>query len=202
MCSDRSSGPPLPRSRRFRLRSTHTGSATCSAAGAAEDRAGPTDGDRRGPGGAGRDAGSRRPGSEARREGAGETREAEARAREGHAGREAEGRRLPWCASRTTATAFRSPRSLRLPPVTRSTATCSRSPASGCCSSRSAAQSCSSPRVAAAGARAALWILLVLVVCPVGCSGGSAVRPDADVARRHQRTPTAGTRADVTISWQ
>ena len=66
---------------------------------------------------------------------------------EGQAGREAEGcGARSWCGSRTTATAFRSPRSLPPPPVTRSTATCSRSPASGCCSSRSAARSCSSLR--------------------------------------------------------
>ena len=76
-----------------------------------------------------------------------QAREAEARPGEGQAGREAEGqRRPPWRGRHTIATGCRWPRSSRPRPPTRSTATCSRSPASGCCSSQWAAQSCSSPR--------------------------------------------------------
>ena len=85
------SGRPWSRSRRFGRRSRSLARSAARTAGPAEDGAGPADGDRRCPAGAGRDAGTGRPAPDARQEGAGPTREAEARPGEGRPGREAEG---------------------------------------------------------------------------------------------------------------
>ncbi len=107
----------------------------------------------------------------------------------------------PVCDRLTTATGcpwLPSPR-LRPRRPTRSTATCSRSQASGYCSLRWAAQSCSSSRGASWRSRGSGPALVALVLRAAGRSGARyAPVPTCSPA---PRTASVGIRADVTVSW-